>query len=157
MLDCSFACRLHGLLRTNSRPSIHNRLSPRFCNRGFVSVPRLRAPLQSVVIGNSNGCVPGCIAQTEFQTAQTQQAVGTVCSCLRCVGYKRVNELVRTYWAERVLFSVCISKSRTIVCWFYIAHRIIDLADSLNERFNLLLVKSMQFLHRSPRTQNKAF
>ena len=96
----------------------------------------------SAICGNreSNGCVPGCIAQTGFQMAQTQQAVGAVYSCLRCVDCKNVNESVRTYWAERVLFSVGISKPRTIICWFYIAHRIIDLADSLNERFNLLLV-----------------
>ena len=58
VLDCSFACRLHGLLRTKSRPSIHNRSSLRLCNRWFGSVPRLGAPIVPSgiwVIGDRNG------------------------------------------------------------------------------------------------------
>ena len=41
----SVACRLPGLLRTNSRLSILSLWCPHLCNRGFRSVPRLRVPI----------------------------------------------------------------------------------------------------------------
>ena len=61
-------------------------------------------------------------------------------------------------WCERIgpneFCFPYVFPSQDGVCWFYIAHRIIDLADSLN---GVLSQQIHAVLHRSPRTQMRLF